>query len=143
VARDLAAFGAHRAEGRRFLGRVMQRLGPALGIAMLLTVVSGFILYGRLSAGFNRAWVTSRPGLALGLGAVAALLAVVLGVAVTGPANVRLAKLRTSGASAALELAAPDAARIATLEARVERTTVVTAALLLLCAAAMAVARYL
>ena len=72
----------------------MQRLGPALGIAMLLTVVSGFIMYGRLSAGFNRAWVTSRPGLSFGVGAVAALVAVVVGVAVTGPANVRLAKLR-------------------------------------------------
>jgi uncharacterized membrane protein len=131
------------AEGRRFLGRVMQRLGPALGIAMLLTVVSGFIMYGRLSAGFNRAWVTSRPGLALGVGAVAALLAVVLGVAVTGPANVRLAKLRNSAAPATAELAGVDAARVTTLEARVERTTVFTAALLLVCAAAMAIARYL
>jgi uncharacterized membrane protein len=131
------------AEGRRFMGRVMQRLGPALGIAMLLTVVSGFIIYGRLSAGFNRAWVTSRPGLALGGGAVAALLAVVIGVAVTGPTNVRLAKLRKSLASAGPEPAAADAARLAALEARAERATLVTAALLLSCAAAMAVARYL
>ncbi len=131
------------AEGQRFLGRVMQRLGPALGIAMLLTVVSGFIMYGRLSAGFNRAWVTSRPGLALGAGAVAALLAVVLGVAVTGPTNVRLGKLRKSLASAGPEPAAADASRIAVLEARAERATFVTAVLLLFCAAAMAIARYL
>jgi uncharacterized membrane protein len=131
------------AEGHRVMGRVMQRLGPALGIAMLLTVISGFIIYGRLSAGFNRAWMTSRPGLALGLGAVAALLAVVLGVAVTGPTNVRLAKLRESVASAGPEPGAADAARVAALEARAERATVVAAALLLFCAAAMAIARYL
>jgi uncharacterized membrane protein len=130
------------AEGQRFVGRVMQRLGPALGIAMLLTVVSGFIIYGRLSAGFNRAWVTSRPGLALGAGAVAALLAVVIGAAVTGPTNVRLAKLRKSLASAGPEAATRDASRVAALQARVERATLVTAALLLCCAAAMAVARY-
>jgi uncharacterized membrane protein len=131
------------AEGHRFVGRVMQRLGPALGIAMLLTVVSGFIIYGRLSAGFNRAWVTSRPGLALGAGAVAALLAVVIGAAVTGPTNVRLAKLRKSLATPGPEPAAADASRVAALEVRAERATVVTAALLLCCAAAMAVARYL
>src|SRR5205823_6318157 len=51
-------------EGGRFMARLMQRTGPVLGIAMLLTIVPGFIMYGRLSAGFNRAWVTSRPGLA-------------------------------------------------------------------------------
>lgn len=131
------------AEGRSFVGRVMQRLGPALGIAMLLTVVSGFIIYGRLSAGFNRAWVTSRPGMVLGAGAVAALLAVVIGAAVTGPTNVRLAKLRKSLASAGPEPAAADAVRVATLETRADRAAFVTAALLLFCAAAMAVARYL
>jgi uncharacterized membrane protein len=131
------------AEGQRFVGRVMQRLGPALGIAMLLTVLSGFIIYGRLSAGFNRAWVTSRPGMALGAGAVAALLAVSIGVAVTGPTNVRLAKLRKSLASAGPDPAAADPARVAALQARAERATVATALLLLFCAGAMAVARYL
>ena len=100
------------AEGQRFVGRVMQRLGPALGIGMLLTVVSGFIMYGRLSAGFNRAWVTSRPGMALGAGAVAALLAVVIGAAVTGPTNVRLGKLRKSLASAAPAPDTPSTTRI-------------------------------
>ena len=58
------------AEGGRFVARLMPRSGPVLGGAMLLTIVSGFIMYGRLSAGFNRAWVTSRVGLALGAGAV-------------------------------------------------------------------------
>ena len=57
--------------------RLRQRLGPALGIAMLLTVIPGFIMYGCLSAGFNRASVTSRTGLALGAGAVAAALSTV------------------------------------------------------------------
>src|SRR2546421_11247229 len=69
-------------------------MGPALGIAMLLTVIPGFIMYGRLSAGFNRAWVTSRPGLALGAGAVAALLAVVIGIATNAPAGAKIARLR-------------------------------------------------
>src|SRR5438046_4595013 len=69
-------------------------MGPALGIAMLLTVIPGFIMYARLSAGFNYAWMTSGPGLALGAGAVAALLAVVIGIATNAPASARIARAR-------------------------------------------------
>jgi len=38
-------------EGGRFVARLMQRMGPAMGIGMLLTVIPGFVMYGRLSAG--------------------------------------------------------------------------------------------
>src|SRR5260370_26560943 len=82
-------------DGGRFVARLMQRgLGPTLGIAMLLTIVSGLAMYGRLSAGFNRVWVTSPHGLVLGAGAVAALLSLLIGVTVNGPVTLRLAKLR-------------------------------------------------
>src|SRR2546423_14713246 len=72
-------------DGRRFIERLQRRMGPALGLAMVLTVIPGFIMYGRLSAGFNRAWVTSRPGLALGAGARAAPPAAVVGLAHHSP----------------------------------------------------------
>src|SRR5712664_186346 len=78
------------AEGRRFAGQVMQRLGPVLGITMLLTLASGFALYARVSGGFQRVWVTSGPGRAYGVGAVAALLAVVIGFTVNGRTNIKL-----------------------------------------------------
>ncbi len=69
------------AEGGHFMERLMQqrRTRAALGAAMLLTVLSGFALYGRLSGGFERAWVTSPHGLVLGLGGLAAILAAVVG----------------------------------------------------------------
>src|SRR5437899_11165962 len=92
---DLHSFPTRRSSDL-FLVRLMPRTGPALGIAMLLTVIPGFIMYGRLSAGFNRAWVTSRPGLALGAGALAALLAAVPGVAANAPAGANRAALRTA-----------------------------------------------
>jgi uncharacterized membrane protein len=130
-------------DARRFMERLRQRMGPALGIAMLLTVISGFIMYGRLSAGFDRAWVTSWPGLALGLGALAALVAVVIGVAVNAPAGAKIAALRqgfeTQGGSPTSE----QAAQVAALQARVERGAQLAAALLVIAAGAMAVARYL
>ena len=71
-----------------------------------------------------------RPGMALGAGAVAALVAVIIGVAVTGPTNVRLAKLRKSLASASPDPVAADPARVAALQARAECATIATALLL-------------
>ena len=130
-------------DGRRFLERLRQRMGPALGIVMLLTVISGFIMYGRLSAGFNRAWVTSRPGLALGAGALAALLAVVLGVAVNARAGAKMAALRKGFETQGGAPTPGQATQIATLQTRVERGARLAAALLLIAAGAMAVARYL
>ena len=131
------------AEGGRFVARLMPRSGPVLGSAMLLTIVSGFIMYGRLSAGFNRAWVTSRVGLALGAGAVAALLAVIVGVAVNAPAGAKMARLRKGLETQGGTPTAAQAAELATLQARVERGAQLVALLLLTAAGAMAVARYL
>jgi len=131
------------AEGGRFVARLMPRSGPVLGGAMLLTIVSGFIMYGRLSAGFNRAWVTSRVGLALSAGAVAALLAVIVGVAVNAPAGAKMARLRKGLETQGGTPTAAQAAELATLQARVERGARLVALLLLTAAAAMAVARYL
>ncbi|SRR6266516_695116 len=131
------------ADGRRFMERLRQRMGPALGVAMLLTVISGFIMYGRLSAGFNRAWVTSRPGLALAAGAAAAILAVAIGVAVNAPAGAKMAALRKGFQTQGGAPTPADAAQLAALQARVERGAQVAAVLLLIAAGAMAVARYL
>ena len=130
-------------DGRRFIERLQRRMGPALGIAMVLTVVPGFMMYGRLSAGFNRAWVTSRPGLALGAGAVAALLAVVIGIATNAPASAKIARLRKQLDQPGSAATPAQAAELAALQARIERGMQLAAALLLVAAGAMAVARYL
>jgi uncharacterized membrane protein len=135
--------GAVGADGRRFLERLRQRMGPAMGIAMLLTVIPGFIMYGRLSAGFNRTWVTSRPGLALGAGAVATLLAVVVGIASNAPAGAQIARLRRGLETQGGTPTPAQAAQLATLQARIERGSQAAAVLLLIAAGAMAVARYL
>ncbi|OLC08855.1 MAG: hypothetical protein AUH42_00455 [Gemmatimonadetes bacterium 13_1_40CM_70_11] len=76
----LPAARAAGAEGGHFMERLMQqpRTRAALGGAMVLTVLSGIAMYGRLG-GFQRAWVTSPQGVALGLGGVAAIAAAVIG----------------------------------------------------------------
>ena len=130
-------------EGGRFVARLMRRMGPSLGIAMLLTIVPGLMMYGRLSAGFSRAWVTSKPGLTLGAGAIAAILAVVIGVAVNAPAGAKIAALRKHLEAQGGTPTAAQAAQLALLQSRVERGAVLVALVLVLAAGAMAVARYL
>jgi len=68
-------------------GRFMQRLASqsrfrlVMAIAPMLTVLSGLVLYGRVSAGFQIAWITTGTGLSLTIGALASLLTfVVFGV---------------------------------------------------------------
>lgn len=130
-------------DGRRFLGGLMRRTGPVFGIAMLLTVISGLIMYGRLSAGFNRLWVTSRPGLALALGGAAAVLAAAVGGAVDRPVRVRMAALSKSVEAQGGAPTAQQAQELAALQGRIERGAWIVAALLVIAAGAMAVARYL
>jgi len=139
----LPAARAAGSDGGRFVARLMQRTGPAFGIAMLLTVVPGFIMYGRLSAGFNRAWVTSRPGLALAAGAVATILAVLVGVTVNASGGAKMAALRKSVETQGGTPTPAQAAQLTTLQTRVERGGQLAAALLLIAAGAMAIARYL
>jgi len=130
-------------DGGRFVARLMQRgLGPTLGIAMLLTILSGLAMYGRLSAGFNRVWVTSPHGLVLGAGAVAALLSLLIGAAVNGPATVRLAKLRQVAGAGGGAATSAEAAELGALQARRDRASVVSAVFVVLAAVAMAAARY-
>jgi hypothetical protein len=114
-----------------------------MGILMLLTVIPGFIMYGRLSGGFNRAWVTQQPGLALAVGAVVTLLAVVVGIASNAPAAAKIARVRKAIETQGGTPTPAQGAELAALQLRVERGGQVAAALLLVAAGAMAVARYL
>lgn len=130
-------------EGGRFVARLMQRMGPAMGIGMLLTVIPGFIMYRRLSAGFARAWVTSPQGLALGTGAVVTILAVILGIALNVPVRGKMVALRKDLETQGGASDAAAAAQLARLQVRLERGAQVVALLLLVAVGAMAVARYL
>lgn len=73
--RDAGPDGAKVAAGlmrRRFL--------DVLPAAAAVTVLSGFWLYWRVSAGFSSGYMGSSPGMAYGLGGLAAVLALGLGV---------------------------------------------------------------
>jgi hypothetical protein len=131
-------------EGGRFMQHLMlrRRLSVFLLIAMLLTVISGFTMYARLVAATNGAWAGTPPGIGYGLGGLAAILAAVVGGAISGPAALRMATIGQQ-ASQGGGLSSEQQGEMQRLQRRSAVGSRITAALLAAAAGAMAVARYL
>jgi hypothetical protein len=130
-------------EGGRFMQHLMQqcRLQVFLGLAMLLTVLSGVIMYARLAAATHGAWAESRPGIAYGVGALSAILAAAIGGIVGSSAGRRMLAV---GQSVGAGGPSPEQqAEMVRLQARMSLASRLGAGLLALAAAAMAIARYL
>ncbi len=140
----LPAARATGREGGSFMQHLMQqrRLPMYLAIAMLLTVLSGFILYGRVVAATNGAWAGTPPGIAYGVGGLAAVLGAVLGMAISGSAGRRMATIGQSAPQAG-GLSAGQQAEISRLQNRMVLGSRLSAVLLFIAAGAMAIARYL
>lgn len=129
----------------KFMQELMlkQKLSNWIGGAMILTVLSGLIMYIRLSMVSHGVFASSRTGMALGFGAVVAIVAAGIGGGVAGRAARSMAQLgeeiRTSGAPPT------DAQRaeFARLQARQAWALRTAGSLLVVTVAAMAVARYM
>jgi uncharacterized membrane protein len=120
----------------RWVGMIGRRVGPASGIAALLTILSGIYLMGVLHPGDR-----SVGGLVLISGAAAGVLSFAVGFFIGRPAGLKLAQLsEQQGESGAPSAEA--AQRLAALRARSAISARVTAALLGLAVLAMAVFRY-
>ncbi len=131
-------------EGVRFMQQLMlrRRLSLFLFIAMLLTVLSGFILYGRLVAATRGAWAGTAPGIGYGVGALAAVLAAIVGGAISGPAARRMVQLGQQAATGG-GFSAEQQVELQRLQVRSTLGARATAGLLAVAAGAMAIARYL
>ena len=131
--------------GGRFMQEFMQRrrLSVFMNAAAGLTMLSGIIMYARIAAATNGAWAESRTGMTIGIGALATILAAIIGGAIVGRGGTRLAKLgqtiQASGGAPSPE----QAAEIGRLQARMGKAMRAVAALLLVAVTTMATARYL
>jgi uncharacterized membrane protein len=130
-------------EGGKFMQYLMQqrRLQLYLGVAMLLTVLSGITLYARMAAATHGAWAGSAPGIAYGVGAVAAILGAAIGGSIGASAGRKMLavgqSIGTTGPSAEQE------AELTRLQTRMATGARLAAGLLVVAAGAMAVGRYL
>jgi hypothetical protein len=125
------------------MGALMRRKWMVfLPLVATLTVLSGFFLYWRASSGFASEYMGSGPGLSFCTGAAAAILAFIIGMAVTRPAMTRALELSERMGSADAAERENLAAVIAKHRARGAAGGRIVVALLLVAATAMAVARY-
>jgi uncharacterized membrane protein len=134
---------ANGQEGGRFLQYLMrkQRLQLYLAVAMVATVLSGLIMYGRMAAATHGAWAGSPPGIAYGVGAVAAILAAAIGGSIGSSAGRKL--LAVGQAIGAGGPTAEQQAELARLQNRMALGARLAASLLIVAAGAMAIGRYL
>jgi len=119
-------------------GLLRRRYMDWLPAIALTTVLSGFYLYWKASAGFAPAFMGSAPGMAYGVGSVTALLALLLGLGVVRPSMLSATALSQQAGDDATAMAKAQA-----LRARAGSVSKVISLLLILTTIAMAVARYL
>lgn len=123
----------------------LQRRGfmVVLPVVAIITIISGFWMYFRISGG-SADWARSSTGMALGLGGVSAVLALVFGFTVMRPTQ---EKITTVAASLAATPEGPERAALAAtmqkLRGRMVNGSRLVAFLLLISVVLMAVARYL
>jgi uncharacterized membrane protein len=131
--------------GGRFMQELMQRrrLSVFMNAAAGLTMLSGFIMYGRLMAATDGAWGETRAAMTLGIGGLATILAAIIGGAIVGRGGQRLAKLGAAIQASGGPPSAEQTAEMSRLQARMGRAMRVVAVLLLVAVTSMATARYL
>jgi uncharacterized membrane protein len=126
------------------MGRIMARRYPqAIALAAILTVLTGLFMYwhdASISAG---AFARSRSGMTYGLGGIAALVALVIGAAVVGPAALRLGKLGAEVQTRGGPPSPEQASTLAAAQRRIGLGTNLAALFVAIAVLCMAVARYL
>jgi hypothetical protein len=129
-------------DGGRFMQSLMQqqRLQFYLGLAALLTVLSGVTMYARVAAATHGAWAGSGPGIAYGVGALAAILGAAAGGVIAGSAGRKMMAVGQAVGSG--PPSAEQQAEMARLQRRIALGSRVAASLLVIAAGAMAVGRY-
>jgi hypothetical protein len=138
------AFQAAGPDGAKFAGFLMKGgMMLWLPLAAVVTLLSGLWLYWRLSGGFTPEFMGSGQGQALGVGALAATLAFVVGLAVVRPSMMKAGALGQRAAQAAGAERESLMAQSQKLQARAGSIGRWVNVLLIVALAAMAVARYL
>lgn len=122
---------------------VVQRLPVKLAFVGITTIASGGYLLWLESAGLSSNWMSTGPGITNCVGAIATLLAAIIGFGINIPAANRMGALAAAVHSRPEGATSVENQTLVRLAARISRGTRVVALLLLLATASMAVARYI
>jgi uncharacterized membrane protein len=132
--------GATAEAGQKFIGHLISNLkfSNRMSAAAGLTILAGFILYWIDSNGFTSDWMSSGAGRGFGIGAAFALIGFVFGLLV-GRTNKAMAQL---GAQFQGKPSASQATEMQSLRKRQASLANLSAAMLIIAAVFMAIARY-
>jgi uncharacterized membrane protein len=133
------------ADGGKFVQALVQRsrFSQAMGLAALVTVVCGLILFWRVSGGLQTGWLTSGRGLSLTIGSLAGLVAYGHGFAVQGKKSAELGALAKEIAAGGKPPTAQQAQCMGAIQTAIARGGLISAGLLAICVVGMSAARYL
>lgn len=131
--------------GQEFMGHLTTRKKLPLAVLLsgVVTVLAGLLLYWRASGGLDTAWISSGPGISFTVGAVAAIVTLALGLAVTKPSIDRMGALGQQIASGGGPPTPEQVAELQRLQARTVLVGRISLVLLAVAVVAMAIARYL
>jgi len=124
------------AAGQVMAGLMKRRIPVIMPIIALITILSGMVLFQRLSGGDMKALMATAMGQAFAWGGLIALVAFLIGVVVMRPLMMKSMKLAQAGNPA-------NAPELQRLQARASRLGTIVSYMLLVALALMAVARYL
>jgi uncharacterized membrane protein len=132
-------------EGSKFMQALSGRtkIIQTMAVAPLLVVVTGLLLYWRVSGRLSGAWILSGQGLALTIGSLAAGLAYVSGHAISRPAAKRIAELSSEIQSAGSPPSPEQMAAMSAQQKRLSKGGLIIAILLAISVIGMAAARFL
>ena len=131
-------------DGAKVMQGIQQRkLLIILPVVAALTILSGVALYWRVSVGFNTDWMASRIGASLTTGAVASIVAFLIGVFVMRASTLEAGRLAAKAQQSEGEAQTALMARVQALRLRARTSARWVAALLVVAVATMAVGRYL
>ena len=111
-------------------------------IAAITTVLAGGLLYFRASGGFQLAWITSPSGIGFTIGALAAIVSLVWGGLVVGPAGKRAAAIQADVAAAGGAASPVQASELDAIRKKLTTFGIADLALLGTAVITMATARY-
>lgn len=129
--------------------KVMQHLiGKTRHITMMsiaagTTVAAGVLLYWRVSSGLNNDWLTSGTGIGITVGAVAGLIAFIIGFAVMGRSSNKLGALSMAIQSQGSPPSQEQLAEIEQLQGNLRTGGQVNAVFMAIAVTGMSIAQYL
>ena len=131
--------------GMMFMQELMlrKRLRVFMLSAMGLTILSGLAMYIRVSMQTHGAWARTPMGMALGVGAVAAIIAGAIGGGYVGSRTKKMMALGATIQSSGGPPTEEQKAEMSALQSSIAGAFRITAILLVIAVAAMASARYL